>query len=206
MSHVIHREEYFDYEVKTKTQRGKIFAEFNAMAKHEGYMEGSRGLYSPIQWRDDLEPFMTREDAYNYVDNFDRHNYAQIAVRFYENAKPSKKLEKMKIDLSKFQAQYNDEFREEYYIKHPIKSKFFSCKHCETKIAWQFYTNASYKNKNLCPVCGQDLRPKTELMKLERLKKKIHDLEEKITVLEKKENMSPKGRKLMWLVKIEYHV
>ena len=53
-----------------------------------------------------------------------------------------------------------------------------------------------------CPVCGNDLRSKTELKKIDRKHEKLDELRDQIRKIEVK---SSKNHKIKWLVKIEFH-
>ena len=76
------------------------------------------------------------------------------------------------------------------------KSKFVSCKKCGSKIA------TGYLHSNYCPVCREDLRPKSLLDSIKSMHDRRDELDKKIREATIK---ASKKAPLYWLVKIEYH-
>ena len=76
-------------------------------------------------------------------------------------------------------------------------SKFISCKNCGSKIATEYFGKTV---ANCCPICNNDLRPKSITDRLDKLKK---DYDAVIEKLRKEEEKEKKKAKIKWLVKIE---
>ena len=193
MSHVINYHVYSDKQVKTQKDRQKIQSHWDDVAAREDYQEGCTGLGSPIQWKQEMKPFATKDEAMEYIEKLTYSSfYLQIAVPFYFYEDDEKlkeltaKVEEAKADL--------DKAKKPYYSVDTVKSKYITCKHCGSKLA------VSYIKSNKCPLCGEDLRPQSVQDRVKRLGDKVKKLEE--TLKAKKE----KRAKIYWLVKTEYHI
>jgi len=186
---------YYD-SFSVKTSKEKIFAEVNERAIHEGdYHCG----VDPIEWRN--ECFNSKEEAEVFIDKHD-HPYASIAVRYkyQENFKPSKTLQSMN-DKAVQAAKTYFELRDRKHFK-DHKSAFIGCKHCGSKLATEYI-----RSRNSCPVCNQDLRPKTVLDRLASLKTKMEELKKAADTKEREERLKNISKaQEFWLVKTEFHV
>ena len=203
MSHVVDYGIYDEKAMQSKKARWEIQRYWDEVAAAENRGEGATGLYGKIDWRDNCKPFACQEDAENYVGKL-MGDYQQVAVKFYATGEKSKKQEELEGKLNAFRIQYRKMSEEIYYIAHPTKAKFLTCKHCGTKISLSHFLQDKYNRKNECPVCHTDLRPKAELEKLSKMKERIAKLEETQIELERKANI--KNKHVCWLVKVEYHV
>ena len=77
------------------------------------------------------------------------------------------------------------------------KSAFIGCQTCGSKISHE------YLKGNCCPVCGNDLRPKSTRDTVAKYKANVDKANDLIKAEEKK--AIAKYSKIKWLVKIEYH-
>lgn len=175
--------------------------EWDQYATIEGRGKGSYGLSGKIKWHEEII-CDNYDEAVKTINEIDNCWYDQIEVKFIDNSeKPIPSSLKSKMDrLQNEKKKYLDLFKKQHYTSENTKSKFLSCKKCNSKIA------VSYLKGNHCPVCGNDLRPISTLELIKKKKELINSLEATINTEEAKlkEKCSSKGR-IMWLVKIEYH-
>ena len=164
----------------------------------ERHSDSHNGLIRPIQWED--RRFKTYDDAYEWIENHYIGDYQQIAFSYIDTSslKKPKKLTTLEERIERLRNDYYKSSDKFHYAD--VKSKFIGCRHCQSKL------NLAHLHRNRCPVCGQDLRPKSTLDQLEYKRNKIEELEKQLRDEERKlaeKYNSPKY--LRWLVKIEYH-
>lgn len=170
-----------------------VEANANEEAMHEGWMEGSSGLGSKIDWREDLI-FNSYNQASEFIEEESRKkSYLQIAVLF-KDAKITKAMEKKTEQADKVFKEWEDLRKKDHFKDR--KSKTVACTHCESKV------NVNYVKFNKCPVCGTDLRSKSVKDRIENKRIKLNKLYDELN--EMKEN--PKSYDLKWLIKYEYHI
>lgn len=189
--------EYFDY---TDTKAG-----FKKIAEECGDITEQRGEYHHrdgecVVFRTGMKPFASRKEAIQYLEDHYRA-YEQIAVPYYATESLKKSAKYTKLDNQVNEAQ--NKFRKEdaKVCTKDFKSNLLGCKSCGSKLAVKFLKG------NRCPVCGNDLRSKTQLDKIDRYKKnyiKLRDELKKLELVEAKKQTSKAKKK--WLVKLEYHV
>lgn len=139
------------------------------------------------------------EEAEEYIKSQDRDWYDCLACQFYEypNLK-SKTLETIDLKIKALNTKYYDMDRKIHYAN--VKASFVSCPYCNSKI------NKDFIKWNNCPICRKDMRPKTTLDNLAKLKEKITELAKLRKNEERKlQDKNIKKATLKWLVKIEYH-
>lgn len=182
---------YFDGNISKE----EISDKCNEIAKQSG--EYHHSLYNRIRFFDRVCD--TYNEAIAFIENHDRNDYDNIAVKYREtDGLTSKKLETLKEQKEKIRKQYH-ELNSVIYTD-TVKSKLVTCKRCGSKISTEHW------HKNTCPVCREDFRSETTLNRLENLKQKYHLLEEKIEQELASISKKNKSAKVKWLVKIEYHV
>ena len=192
MGHAIY---YLDFE--ENVSKDKIVAEANEMAEYES--DSRSGLPGNIRWLNHICD--NREQAHEFIEKNDDGWYDQLAVKYrkYPPCTPTKALLKLKERLEK-----EREKKSAYAKAHSIASfkiEFIGCPHCGSKL------KRTLLRGNSCPLCGTELRSKTTMETLKRYKENIQNLEKQIYEEECKINKrNIKNSKLMWLVKIEYHV
>lgn len=145
------------------------------------------GLDNPIRFIDVV--CENEEEAKKYIKAEDNGWYDNLAVKFYHRI-PSKN----KKYLS-FKEKLKTLTKESYDLNqanYEIKTAFSTCKYCKSR-----FNTEHYKGK-YCPVCHEDIRPKSLLNKINKLEGKIREINQKLNNVADKE--------LCWLVKIEYHV
>lgn len=196
MSHVVH------YDVQEENvNRKKIKRYWDDYASREDWQEGCSGLSSDIRWIEG-KICENEEAARNYISENDKGWYDQLAVRFYDypNLEKSKKYLNLKERLSKSE-------RELYILENTkytetlSKTEFVGCKCCGSKISVKHFKGS------FCPICRADMRPKSTLDRIERMREKTKSLKKELKVEEKKlQEKQKKNAKIKWLIKIEYHV
>ena len=192
MGHAIY---YLDFEESVSKE--KIVAEADEMAEYES--DSRSGLPGTIRWLNHICD--DREQAHEFIDKNDDGWYDQLAVRYrkYPPCTPTKALLKLKERLEKEREKANS-----YAKAHSIASfkiEFIGCPHCGSKL------KRTLLRGNSCPLCGTELRSKTTMETLKRYKENIENLEKQIYEEGCRINKrNIKNSKLMWLVKIEYHV
>lgn len=188
------------YSVIDDTEKAKkeCEADWNECAEREG---GSSGLHYPIRWEKTI--CKDYDEAMEYIEQHDNGWYDQLAVRFYEypEIKGSKAYDNLKERLKKANEKYIA-LKEKIHYK-GVKSKFVSCKTCESKLNSEYFGTSL---KNVCPICHNDLRPLTTLETLENYKNNVEKLKKEIKAEEDKLNLKMKNKATVkWLVKVEYH-
>lgn len=183
------------YEYDESVDKNEVEADLNYVASMEGWREGSSGLSNSITWHDNIicENYSS---AREYIDKIDNGWYDQIAVKYKEIIPGKKTKAQIKKEDQENELRKELDFLETRNFFKNHKSKKITCKKCESNI------NKDYIRRNRCPVCGNDLRSKTELKKIERKEEKLDVLREQIREMEVK---SSKNHKIKWLVKIEFH-
>ena len=194
MSHEI---KYLTYDVSTPISR--IEAEIQHYVSCRTVEEGGHGLNDPIRWRGDTI-YADYDQAYAAINTVDRP-YDQIAVKYrvYPKAEPSAAMKTLEARLSAEQQK-----RVDYAKKHSVstfKAEYVGCPTCGSKLKKELLSGEH------CPLCRGDLRGKTTLETLAKYSENIKELQNKIQIERRKQQQKmEKQSKLVWLVKIEYHV
>lgn len=184
--------EYFNYPVSSS--KNTIQSDLNRYVSHKTYQEGGHGI-EPIRLIDG-DVCADSQTAHERIEHLDNHNYDQIAVMYHESTEPPKTkafeaLVARRDELNKKLCEAED-----YVHYKEAKSKLVSCKKCGSKIS------TGYLHSNYCPVCHEDLRPKSLLKSINEMYERRNKLDKKIREVTIKAN---KKSPLYWLVKIEYH-
>ena len=196
MGHAI---SYYDFKYETSTKH--ITECLEDIARRDG---DAGGLYYGIQFKS-ITPFESREKAYEYIQKIDK-DYANICVPYldYPNIKVDES--KLKELNDKYVALHNEYYGRrdrQFYTTETVKSQYLGCKECGSRLA------VKYLHGNRCPLCGAEMRPETEMKRLEALKARFDKAGDELAKARaKEEEKAKKGVKptKMWLCKIEYHV
>ena len=182
--HNIHYDVY-----EEKVNKNKVQAYWNEYAERDG-----DGMYANIRWYENGISD-SEDEAMERIKSLDNHDYCQIAVKFKRHHEPkTKTFEDIKKRLSDAYNDYYKKSNKIHYSPDTIHSEFISCPGCKSKIA------VKHIRWNKCPICGEDLRPKSALKIIENAKNKWKDLQQRL------ENEKKKAKyDICWLVKIEYH-
>lgn len=196
MSHIVNKEIYNENVNKEKVQK-----RLDDWATQIGRAEGAHGLNGRIRWSDKA-PFNSYDEADEYIDKYyNTGNYEQVAFKYLEwpqNAYHSSKLDNLTKRYNEWCTKYEN-LRSKIHYK-DVKSQFISCPVCGSKI------NRNFISSNNCPVCKNEMRPKTVLDTLKRYKEIINDIASQVKV--EKESLIRKALsqvKVKWLVKVEAH-
>lgn len=210
MGHCI---EYLSYNIKNKEV---IIKSANDYAQRMSDCHSP--LYEQIEWYEN-KIYDTYDDGVAAIEEINCSSekaYRNIAVKCYndyefwgnnENVKKyaTAKLRKLQASYIEVRKKYNDLQSTKYYTAENLKTKYKTCSECQSKINMEIYMQRS--SRSFCPVCGNDMRPATVVREIEKLKSKVKMLEEKIhaekaSIVQKHKNKV----KMIWLLKIEYHV
>lgn len=141
------------------------------------------------------------DDAREAIEKADDNWYDQIACKYYHY--PNLVYSKKYLGIEERLKEWNKKLytlQDTIHYKN-VKASFISCPKCNSKI------NKEFIRSNFCPVCRNDMRPKTTLDTIKRYEEIILnlriDLNNELRHLQEKQR---KNAKIMWLVKIEYHV
>lgn len=191
MSHITNYY-YFNENIDKNT----VEAEINYEVEMETWKEGGGGLPRSITWYDNVI-CESKEDAENTIKDLDDGKYRQIAVKYKKHipGKKTKALINKEKQVETLSNELYDLDHKQYFKNH--KSKRITCKKCDSAI------NKDYIKRHWCPLCGNDLRNKTEIDKVEKKKEKLSNLKKQIKKMELK---SSKKYAIKWLVKVEYHI
>lgn len=188
----MHNIEYYSF--VEKINRYWAQQKLDGYVKQQTYQEGGHGLDKPIRWLES-EPICEDEDtAREVIRKRDNGWYDQLAVRYYDpepiQSKPLTILrEKIKTACDEYYARNGKIWAE------TVTAEFVGCKKCGSRLCRMFLKT------NRCPVCGNDLRPETMQKSIATAKAKW----EKAQAAEREYIKRNSKKKVMWLVKIEYH-
>ena len=186
-----HNVEYYRYPLNVS--KDKVKADFDNYVAHADWQEGCCGLYHGIRWLSD-KTYKDYQEAHDAIDRLDRGNYDNLAVMYYQSDfTPDEKYNELKAKVEDARKEFESRALKNY--PSTITSAFMGCKNCGSKLA------RLYLQHNSCPVCGRDLRPEYMIKSVEAAKSRYNKAVENACAY--KERKSKK--KVMWLVKIEYH-
>ena len=140
------------------------------------------------------------DTAVEFLRSHDKGWYDQLAVKYKHFDKPltSNKLAELEAQRRDTRTKLR-ELESKVAFK-DFKAQYISCKQCGSKL------NKDYIKRNICVVCGYDMRSDTTKNAIARLAEKVRTLEKAIREEEKKlAQKKAKEAKDYWLVKIEYH-
>ncbi len=188
------------------TSKSVISAECNSEA--EKYSDCGSALYSPIRFITS-KVYESQTKAEEAIEALDNGWYDSIAVPYlaYEGVKVVYTQEH-KRTVERYQEadkKYRALAIKQHYTPQTVTSKTVSCKHCGTRYM------VEHLRGNRCCNCGQDLRPKSTLDRLEKMRANVDALHQRCNELADKCRRDTIRRKKlsatkMWLVKYEYHV
>lgn len=187
-----HNIEYYTYEDNIK--RDCVKQKLDHYVAQADWQEGCSGLPRPIRWLDTVFVYEDQEAAEKAIQSLDRGDYDQLAVRYYEYQKNDSKARQALCEKIK-------KAHDDYYNKlNPVwaaglKAEFVSCRKCGSKL------KREYIKRNTCPVCGADLRPESTLATIAKAKERWAGSMKALADYDKAHGK----KKVMWLVKIEYH-
>lgn len=179
--------------------KNKVQADYNSRAREE--RESLSVLGKAIKWHDLPTPCESREAAEDWIRAHDDGWYDQLAVTYYDihelTSAKRQKLHEQFIDI-------NNKINAMERVLYPktLSAAFIGCKSCESRL------NKDFLLTNKCPVCGQDLRPKTMLNKIKQQKDKLKEnLNEENKEINRLRAKAMKNKKtcVRWLVKVEWH-
>lgn len=187
----MHNIQYFIYPAKG-LDKNSVQAKLSDYVSHQTWQEGGHGI-ERIRWINTI--CADEQAAHEKIERLDNHDYDQLAVMYRKTTRPNTKTF---VSLSARRDALDKKLREVENRVHykGAKSKFVSCKKCGSKIA------TGYLHSNYCPVCREDLRPKSLLNSINAMYERRKEFDRKI-----REAMIKASEKapLYWLVKIEYH-
>lgn len=182
----------WNYDLGTKPKSIQIDAE--TLAKRDG-----DGLYCDIKFNDLL--FDNEEKALEYLNRkTDSGDYYCGAVKYleYPNLPKSKHYEDLEQRLGEWNKKYNDLRNKIHYAN--VKASFVSCPSCNSKI------NKEFIKWNYCPICRNDMRPKSTLDTIKRYEEICNDLKKQLKIETLKLQEKNKKKAITkWLVRFEYH-
>lgn len=185
--------EYRDYDFKSKKEW--IEGELSTYVRGVCYQEG--GKLSRIRWLEDTI-YPNEESAVEAIKANDKGFYDCIAVPFRapgDNDWDDTKLKELVRNQSAAYSAYKTASC--LVVATELKAQYIGCKKCGSKLARKFIKS------NYCPLCGEDMRSKTELLHLARLKQKADAAS--LAVKKRQDALTKKSKNIRWLVKIEYH-
>lgn len=193
------------YTYSLNVNKREVEEEMNELVRHEDWQEGASGLPNPIRWVD--RTFNTRDEAEAYIENEDRkHWYNCMAVKYktvkhdaLRQSKQSKKEEELTAAI-KAQMDNLNKIEKGASVQNRT-SEYIGCEKCGSKL------KRTLLKTERCPLCGNDLRSKTNLDRMANARAKYNELIQKRDAEEKKriESLKKTAGEIRWLVKIEYH-
>lgn len=197
----MHQLRYIEFDVKTT--KDTISKKMNALAKEKD--DYHNPLYHPIRFYDTVAD--SYDDAVQFIEKHDNHDYDQLAVKFRdmdESVKKTAKHIKAEERYNRLRQAYTELVTAPHFQN--VKSAFVSCRNCGSKQAVILPNNnyAPWVSSNKCPCCKEDMRPQSTLDRINRAWKNLEEAKKDLQEEEKK--YCAKSSKIKWLVKIEYHV
>lgn len=193
-----HELRYFDFKYEASTKY--ITESLQDCARRNS---DAGGLYYGVQFKD-ITPFASRDEAYAYIQRVDK-DYLNICVPYldYPNIKVDEsKLKELNDRYVALHQEYYARRDRQFYTTETVKSQYLGCKECGSRLA------VKYLRGNRCPLCGAEMRPDTEMKRLDALKARFDKAGDDLAKARaKEEEKAKKGVKptKMWLCKIEYH-
>ena len=187
----MHNIEHFNYPAKG-LDKNAVQTELSAYVSRQTWQEGGHGI-DRIRWINEICD--DEQAAQEKIERLDNHDYDQLAVMYRETTRPNTKAFASLLARRDALNKKLSEAENRVHYK-GAKSKFVSCKKCGSKIATE------YIHSNYCPVCHEDLRPKSLLDSIKSMHDRRDELNKKIREATIK---ASKKAPLYWLVKIEYH-
>lgn len=190
----MHNIRYAEY--PQDVDREKVKQKWDHVVQIEDAGEGASGLYRPIRW---IETTIcdNREDAERFIEQNDRRDYDNLAVRFRSFSGSNDALTDLRQKESAAWNTYRKEENAIHYAKDKVKSAFVTCRKCGSKLSTE------YIKSNYCALCRADLRPDSARERLAKLKAKAEAITAKKDAAEK--NLARKSGTIKWLVKVEFH-
>lgn len=192
----MHNVEYAVYEENVK--RDYVQSYWDAVVRREDYQEGASGLPNPIRWIT-TTIYETEAAARAAIERADKGAwYNQMAVKFkdYPPAKPSKKLGELSAKINEQRANLQ-KIIDQSGIQHRT-SEYIGCEKCGSKLKRVLLKG------NKCPLCGEDLRSKTNLDRIAAATERLDKLKKQYAEAYEAEQRKQKPT-VKWLVKVEYH-
>ena len=198
-----HNIRYEDYSLTV--DKAKVQKSWDEYVRHEDWGEGASGLPNSIRWLD--RTFDTYEDAQRFIEKEDeRIWYNCMAVKYkavrYDALRASRQSKK-EADLdAAIMAQTDNIFKLEKASSIQNRtSEYIGCEKCGSRL------KRTLLRGEHCPLCGTDLRSKTNLDRMANARAKYEELIKKRDAEEKKriDALKKASGEIRWLVKIEYH-
>lgn len=180
------------YEVfNENVNRKAVLAAIQAEA--ERYGDGYNG---PLKFHDEIQPLESRDAAEARIRSLDKGWYDDHAVRYIDHseAKETKRMTEIRARIQETRDKMTV-YRREHSVTN-FKAEFIGCPNCGSKIS------RKYLRADNCPVCRADMRSETTKKTLAGYEAKIRDLNAQI---EQERRKQTSARKVLWLVKYEYH-
>lgn len=159
-------------------------------------VDGDGSYSGPMHWHDDLPVYKDREAAEAKIKELDKGWYDDHAVRYYDfsTAQPTKRIGELQAKVRETQDKCTAYARAHSVLT--FKADYIGCGNCGSKLS------RKHLHGDYCPVCRSDLRSETTQKKLREYGAKIDSLRDQIEAEKRKQT---KARRVMWLIKYEYH-
>ena len=140
--------------------------------------------------------FDTYDEAEDYIDKVDEHDYDGIAVKFldYSKVEETKKGKEYRAKIAET-LRKRKEYEKAHSI-HTLSAVYAGCPKCGSKLKRDLI------NGEFCPLCRADLRSASTLDRLAAFDAKTKELNRKVIEEKKKQKAKAETK---WLVKYEYH-
>jgi hypothetical protein len=198
-----HNVRYEDYPLNV--DKKQVQSGWDEYVRHEDWGEGASGLPNSIRWLD--RTFDSYEAARSFIEKQDeRIWYNCMAVKYKDvkhdalrSSKPSKKETEL-IAAIKAQRENLDKITRNASVQNRT-SEYIGCEKCGSKL------KRTLLRSQFCPLCGNDLRSKTNLDRIANAGARLDELIKKRDLEEEKrlDGLKKTSSEIRWLVKVEYH-
>ena len=178
---------------KENVNKRDVRAELDALIQHES-RGGMNGLPADIKWVEGII-LDSKNEAETYLRDHCTGFYGQMAVRFKAVPARTKAMDEAQSKMSAARGKLHQRESAKYFAN--SKASFIGCKRCGSKLS------IKHLKGNVCPLCWADLRPKSELDAISKLRQKVREMEERFKEVER--SAAAKSDKLMWLVRYEFY-
>ena len=184
-----HEIKYFVY--NENEDRRKIMDEIQEYARGHG-----DGYSSYVIWHENTPPCDSYDDAKRFIDELDKGNYDDHAVRYhdYRDIPDTPRIKKLQ-DYIRNLRQAKAEWNQSHSVRN-FKAQYIGCPKCGSKLSREHLRGEH------CPLCSTELRAAYVLEKMDWYDQKINTCYNAIQEERKKQK---KQAKVMWLVKFEFH-
>jgi hypothetical protein len=186
--------QYYDYPEKILFKQ--VYADLDKQIAKEGH-----GHLSEIRWLKGIDFRPSRNDAIAFLKEYNKGNCGCLAVKYIE-VPSGVSTDAYAKCLDRYQRASKKlmDLKKENFIS-DMHSEYFECRNCGSKINREVFLS-NHPDSKRCPVCSADLRPASQLERIQNERKALDDLYDQMT--KEKRRIMKCNPTIRWLVRIEF--